>query len=200
MIPEASASGSVELYRASDYPTKWQHDRTLLSNVAGCDATIVPFAGKYFMVLTSTRWNGSTWDKQRVFFAETPLGPWQEQADGLVRVDITNARPAGAAIISDGRILRPAQNSTRFYGSSMTLLDVQQLSETRCHEIPVAAITVVAPVGKFGTHTYTRSSRVEAVDVWGLFETVTEVTLECVPFDAGRFEAHTPSAEAVSGI
>lgn len=200
MIPEASASGSVDLYRAVEYPDRWEHDRTLLSNVPGCDATIIPVAGKYFMVLTSTRWHGSTWDKQRVFFAESPLGPWQEQADGLVRVDLTNARPAGAAILSDGRTLRPAQNSTRFYGSSMTLLDVQQLSENRCQEMPVAAINVVAPAGKFGTHTYSRSRNIEAVDVWGLFETVTEVTLECVPLDSSRLEARAPAAEIASVI
>lgn len=201
MIPEASASGAVDLYRAVEYPDQWEHNRTLLSNVPGCDATIVPVAGKYFMVLTSTRWNGSTWDKQRVFFAESPLGPWQEQASGLVRVDCTNGRPAGAAHTSAGRILRPAQNCSRFYGDSMTLLDVQQLSETHCQEMPVAAIKVVAPVGEFGTHTYSRSRSFEAIDAWGVFGTATTVTLECTPIDAGRPGAYMsePVADAVAG-
>jgi hypothetical protein len=181
MVPEACESGAVELYRAVEYPNRWAFDRTLLDDVPGCDPTIIPFGGMYFMLLTTTRWRGSTWDKQRIFMAASPLGPWKEQDGGLVRMDCTNARPAGAAIVSGGRVLRPAQNCSNFYGGSMTLLEVRRLSASRCHEVPLATIKAVKPSGVLGTHTYSKSRSIEAVDVWGEVSNARRVKLECAP-------------------
>lgn len=200
MIPEACESGAVELYRAAEYPMRWVFDRTLIENVPGCDPVIVPFGGRYFMVLTATRWRGSTWDKQRVFFADSPLGPWQEQAGGMVHMDRTRARAAGAAFNVGERILRPAQNCSKFYGGSMTLLEVRRLSETQCHEVPLATINVTGPGGVTRTHTYSKSRSMEAVDVFGDVSNARQVQLECAPISAGNATAdETRRAGAAAG-
>jgi hypothetical protein len=184
MIPEACESGGVDLYRAVEFPGRWEFERTVLDGVPGCDATIVPFGGKYFMILTSTRWRGSTWDKQRIFVAQSPLGPWQEQAGGLVRVDCTLARPAGPPIACGRKILRPAQDCSRFYGGSMTLLEVRHLSASASSEVPVARLRVIAPAEILGTHTYSKSRTIEAIDVFGDVSATRRVTLECAPISA----------------
>lgn len=199
MIPEACESGAVELYRAVEFPDRWELDRSLLADVPGCDATIIPFGGRYHMILTATRWNGSTWDAQRVFQAETPLGPWHEQAGGLVRIDCTNARPAGAALVRNGRVLRPAQRSTKFYGGSMTLLEIQQLSTAGCREKPVATIKVAGPAGIIGTHTYTKSRAFEAVDVWGEVSEVKTVKVECAAIGDSVEQSSTMRSTRTTG-
>lgn len=180
MLPEACESGSVDLYRAVKYPDKWELDRRLLDGVPGCDATIIPFDGKYFMILTAARRLGTTWDTQRIYYADTPLGPWTEIDGGLTHIDCSNARPAGAAISVGGRLLRPAQDCSQGYGGSMTVMDVQRLSPSGCHEIPVATIKV-AGGGHFCTHTYSKNQKFEVIDVCGDFGARQKISLECAP-------------------
>nr|HPG90038.1 hypothetical protein [Hyphomicrobium sp.] len=180
MLPEACESGSVDLYRAVNYPYQWEFDRRLLDGVPGCDATIIPFGGKYFMMLTASRRLGTTWDTQRIYYADTPLGPWTEIDGGLTHIDCSNARPAGDAISIGGRLLRPAQDCSRGYGSGMVVMDVQQLSRSGCREVPVAKIAV-AGTNEFFTHTYGKNHSFEVVDLYGNFGAAKQVTLACTP-------------------
>lgn len=181
MIPEACASGVVDLYRAVNYPDQWVFDRRLLDGVPGCDATIVAFGGTYFMMLTATRWLGTTWDKQRMFYAQTPLGPWTEMDGGLVRIDCMRARPAGAPVYIGGRILRPVQDCSGGYGSSMGVLEVQSLSPSVCSEVPVARMTALTPASEIFTHTYSRNGQFEVVDVCGAFGAAQQISINCAP-------------------
>ncbi len=181
MVPEACAGGSVELFRAEEYPHEWVHDRTLIDGVAGCDATILHDAGRFVMVLTSRRWLGTTWDNQRIFYATSPLGPWTEHATGLIRIDNALARPAGPALQRGGRQVRPVQNCSKIYGGGMTVLDVRYPDGGEPIEVPVATLFAAAPMGIIGTHTYARSRSIEAVDVFGDLSGVRRVEIQCAP-------------------
>lgn len=189
MMPEASEGGSVELYRAVDFPHRWELDRKLIDGVAGCDATIFPFLDQYWMAMTATRLAGSTWDKMRLFQATSPLGQWREHRGGLVRIDSSNARPAGAALMREGKLIRPAQDSSQFYGGGMTLLEIRDIAAT-CLEVPVAAISAADKYtrARLGTHTYSKSRSTEAVDIYGELSLVTQVTLKCSPIAATATE------------
>ena len=181
MVPEACAGGSVELFRAEEYPHKWVHDRTLIAGVAGCDATILHDAGRFVMVLTTQRWLGTTWDNQRIFYAASPLGPWTEHATGLIRIDNALARPAGPALQRGDRLLRPVQNCADMYGGGITVLEVRYPEGGEPIETPVATLFPAAPRGVIGTHTYTRSRSLEAVDVYGDLSGLRRVEIKCTP-------------------
>src|SRR5690606_10172141 len=45
-------------------------------------------------------------------------------------------RNAGAVIMDGGRIFRPVQDSTNFYGEGMKMMEIVELSETAYHEVP----------------------------------------------------------------
>jgi hypothetical protein len=181
MVPEACAGGSVELFRAEEYPHKWVHDRTLIAGVAGCDATILHDAGRFVMVLTTQRWLGTTWDNQRIFYAASPLGPWTEHATGLIRIDNALARPAGPALQRGDRLLRPVQNCADIYGGGITVLEVRYPEGGEPIETPVASLSPAASRGVVGTHTYTRSRSFEAVDVYGDLSGLRRVEIKCTP-------------------
>ncbi len=181
MVPETCESGSVELYRAVEFPRRWTLDRKLLDGVSGCDATIFYSGATYWMLLTEMRFRRSTWDKQRLYWAHSPLGPWTEHAAGLIRIDSAVARPAGAVIMRNDQILRPAQNCTRRYGGSMVILAIEELNRTAFREIPVAEVTAAPETGLLGTHTYSRSGAIEAVDVWGAKSNRHSAQLICTP-------------------
>lgn len=184
MMPETCESGALELYRADRFPERWVLDRILIDNVRACDATIVKVDGQYLMILTATRWQGSTSDKQRVFCASSPLGPWTEHAAGLLRLDSRCARPAGAALRVGERLYRPAQDCSTRYGGAITLLEVQELSAAVCREVPVARVSVKGSDELVGTHTYSSTSSLEAVDVFGAVANVKTADLNVDPLQA----------------
>ena len=184
MIPESCDRGTVELYRAVEFPYRWELDRILLDDIRGCDATIIPFGNRYWMTLSTTRWLGATTDKQRLFHADSPLGPWTEHAMGLIRIDSTIARPAGAPFQRSGKLLRPAQDCSVRYGGSMKLLEIEALSPSSYRETPVATVSVKMPAELVGTHTYSAFRELEAVDVWGQVTGMRSVQLTCAPVEA----------------
>ena len=49
MVPESEAAGSVRLYRATAFPSKWEYDRTLISGSDLADPTIIHHDGGWFM-------------------------------------------------------------------------------------------------------------------------------------------------------
>lgn len=181
MVPETSEANRVELYRAVDFPYRWEFDRTLIDGIAACDATIMDHAGACWMFLTATRPHGSTWDKLRIYSAPSRLGPWHELPCGLVKIDSKRARPAGAIVRRGGDLLRPSQDCSRFYGGGMTLSRIEALSAQGCRERPLATVRVTSRDDRTGTHTYSRLGDWEAVDVWGDFLGIPLVGLSCEP-------------------
>ena len=49
MLPEASRSGQLLLYRATDFPLAWQQDRLLLPRPL-IDASIVEWQGRWYLL------------------------------------------------------------------------------------------------------------------------------------------------------
>src|SRR5690606_16517856 len=49
MIPEASLSGEIALYRATDFPRGWLKEATLVSGVEAADATVIRHGGRFWM-------------------------------------------------------------------------------------------------------------------------------------------------------
>ena len=87
--------------------------------------------------------------------------------------------PAGAALYRNGTLILPTQNCSTRYGGSTTLLAMSQLSNQSLSSRPVAEISVKTITGMVGTHTYSRSSRFEAIDVWGTFGNAATIDLQC---------------------
>ncbi len=52
MVPESSASGTVDLYRATRYPGGWVKEATLLSGVVASDATLLEQGGRWWIFAT----------------------------------------------------------------------------------------------------------------------------------------------------
>lgn len=186
MMPETCESGALELYRADRFPDRWVLDRVVIDGIRACDATIVQMDGQYCMILTSTRWNGSTSDKQRVFYGSSPLGPWTEHGAGLLRLDSVCARPGGSAFRLNGRLFRPTQDCSTRYGGALTLLETEDLSAAAYREEPVARVEVKTPEGIVGTHTYSANAWLEAVDVFGAVGGIESAELEVQPLAGSR--------------
>lgn len=165
MIPETSARRTVELYRADTFPDRWTLHSILLDDVDLGDATIAAHGDRWWMFAASReRWT-SSWDALALYWAPSPFGPWQPHAANPVMVDRRSARPAGRMLSIDGRLVRPAQESTEIYGAALAFAEVTELSNDGYRQRVVARSL---PWGaNLGLHTYNRSASYEVIDLFG---------------------------------
>ncbi|GJD81684.1 hypothetical protein GCM10007886_00970 [Methylobacterium gregans] len=130
MIPETSQNRTVSLYRADPYPHRWIRERDLLTDIVASDATLIRFAGRWWMFATLHDGAGAHSDMLGLFFADDLFGPWRPHPANPLLIDAGGARPAGAMLVRGGRLWRPVQDCTRLYGGALGLAEVTTLTET----------------------------------------------------------------------
>jgi hypothetical protein len=164
MIPETSGNRSVELYEATAFPSAWRLYAVLIPNINASDVTVCQWDGRWWMFAAVVDHDSSGWDAVSVFWADMLEGPWHPHPMNPVKNDVTSARPAGALIQADGRLLRPAQDCSNGYGSALTWCEVVELTETGFTERVIARQTCPVGSGYYGLHTYNRITSFETVD------------------------------------
>jgi hypothetical protein len=164
MIPETKQNRTVELYRATDFPLKWELDTVLLGDVYAVDATIHCADGKYWMFAGLSNGKYSNSDELALYLANDLRGPWMPHCANPVVSDVRCARPAGALFRDNGRLIRPSQNCGPAYGFAVVFSEVMELDENVYRENAVATIEPDWMPGNLGTHTYSRSASFEAID------------------------------------
>src|SRR5690606_5655893 len=127
MLPEGSASGRLTLYRAARYPDRWTAETVLVEGREISDATLLEHGGFWWLLAAERDGYGSTSDTMVVFHAPALDGPWQPHPMNPVIIDRRQARPGGAFIHSQGRILLPVQDGTHGYGGGLGLSELLQL-------------------------------------------------------------------------
>jgi hypothetical protein len=67
-------------------------------------------------------------ERLHLFYADSLLGEWTPHPMNPVKRDRSNARPAGALFMADGKLMRPAQDSSRTYGGRLVINHVVTLT------------------------------------------------------------------------
>lgn len=165
MLPEASASGSLDLYRAENFPDAWVHDTRLIDEPLH-DATL-HFDGTRWWLFAATQFlKSSSWCALKVFTAETLRGPWQPISTSPVKVDVHSARPAGGLISHGGALWRPAQNCAAGYGHGLTWCRVDCLTPDTFAEHTVGSMQFARTNTCLGPHTWTATQTIETLDLF----------------------------------
>ena len=164
MLPETSANRTIELYRADEYPRKWVLEGTLMEDVVAVDSTLLEHKGLYWMFTNIPAPGARLADELHVFWSDSPLGEWTPHPSNPVVSDARCARPAGALLSENGRIVRPAQDCSGAYGSAVVFREIEELSAESYRERDVSRIDPGWLKRNRGTHTYNRDSAYEVVD------------------------------------
>jgi len=134
MVPESSAAGTVDLYRATRYPGGWVKEATLLSGVVASDATLVEQDGRWWMFATvrdappgAPPGSGCHHDALHLWSAPDFRGPYTPHPANPVLVDPSFARPAGRIVARDGALIRPVQDCAHGYGRALSLARIDRL-------------------------------------------------------------------------
>jgi len=148
MMPESKSVRQVNLYRAVDFPLRWERCATLVTG-AIMDASIIQHRDRWWMF---AGWK-SYWLK--LFHAPSPLGPWQSHWMPIARAySKKNVRPGGRPVhmpvhIADGKgsILRFAQDNRKCYGHQIQAMKVTQLNRLWFRERPYREEPIFSPAG-----------------------------------------------------
>lgn len=164
MIPETSAAGTIELYRAQQVPQTWVRERILMSDVSASDTTIFD-DGRLLWMFTSIAVPGAgPTDELFLFWATSLGGEWTPHPMNPVVSDVRRARPAGRIFRSGNTILRPAQDCSGRYGSAIVLHSIDVLTPTDYQERELRRLDGSWGRGVLATHTYDVSERHEVID------------------------------------
>jgi len=162
MIPETAQASTVQLYRAVNYPERWDLEQILITDVSLGDATLIDHGGLTWLFGSTAR-GGSYWDTLDLYMAEHWRGPYRPHRLNPVLVDARAARPAGPMLSRNGHLLRPAQDCTRGYGSALALCRVDRLDPDGYAQTRLARLGPPL-LGDSGVHTLATGGGLEAID------------------------------------
>jgi hypothetical protein len=161
--PEAYQTKSVPLYVLDVERDSWSQVATLIEGFAAVDPTLFQYDGRWWLFCTN---HGSDVE-QKLFLWHAPdlLGPWEPHCANPVKVDVRSSRPAGRPFLFEGRLYRPAQDSSKGYGCAITINRVNRLTILEFAEEPVAHIRPIqsSPYRR-GIHTLVGCENITVLD------------------------------------
>jgi hypothetical protein len=163
MLPETAQNRTLELYRAIDFPLRWERCAVLMDDEV-VDSSIFEYEGRWWMFTSGLGGSAFKYSELSLFWAESPFGPWHPHPLNPVVCDVRCGRPAGAVFIAGGQLIRPGQDCSRGYGYGITLTRIDLLSTTEYRETPVKTIQPNFARHVCGVHTLNRSTTLELLD------------------------------------
>ena len=121
MLPETKQSGNVTLYKAIDFPMKWEISDTLIKNRRLKDATIL--LEKNLMVAVDDHMN------QLFFESDSLHGEWKESKRFNGRKG-NETRPGGRFFKFQNDWYLPVQDRTYGYGSGISIYKLKDSEQT----------------------------------------------------------------------
>lgn len=164
---ESAAARCVRLYRACDFPLRWQPVADLVSDRVCVDPTLYHRDGCWFLFVNISESGGSTSEELFLFVSEQLTGPFRPHPANPIVSDVRRARPAGRLFEHQGRLIRPAQDCAASYGSAIVFSEVLELSAERYRERPLARLDGSWSSNLDGCHTYSALPTLEVLDARG---------------------------------
>lgn len=161
MMPEGFRSGCVSLYRAAEFPYRWEFVRRITLDQAPIDATPVFHNGMWWMFYTPATTREAKVSALHVAYAAALDGFWTPHPKNPVQIDASCSRPGGTPIVSAGALIIPMQDCRHTYGGAMRPLRVTRLTTTEFEATPGPVLT--APNAQ-GFHTISGVGALTLID------------------------------------
>ena len=147
MIPEeetAATAQFVNLYRATEFPREWIHERTMLSlDHPNNDTIVFRWDGRWWMLVGDSRIHGI-----HAYYADDLFGGWSAHENNPVIQNRQRAgRPGGRPIVSDDGIIVFYQDCEERYGHKLRTFGVSSLSPSTYVDYELEASPVLTPTG-----------------------------------------------------
>lgn len=133
LIPESAAAGSTSVYTLTSLLPR--HRQVFLAADA-VDPTVFHHEGKWWLFCTHKKQQAADL-KLFIYYSDAPVGPWTPHRLNPVKTDICTARPGGTPFVAEGRLYRPAQDSSTGYGAALYIMEIITLTPDAFDEHPV---------------------------------------------------------------
>jgi hypothetical protein len=153
MVPESCVARTVSLYRAADFPHRWERVGTLIDGVELADASPFSYGGSWWLLASSGEKRRRA-DNLHLFYADCLTGRWQEHPmSPVIRNDPQRARPGGRVLIHEGHVYRFAQDCFQTYGREIRAFEITTLTRHTYaeHELATNPIITASGTGWNGT-------------------------------------------------
>jgi hypothetical protein len=166
MVPESKQNRTVELYKCTAFPHKWEFQKNLMEDCLVTDATLVQWQGTWWMFVNKIEIEGaSTWDELFLYYSDNPLSShWTPHPLNPVVSDVRSARPAGRLFERHGRLFRPSQNSSGHYGYGFNICEIVRMTETNYEERVIEQVEPKWDRNIISTHTFNYASGLTIID------------------------------------
>jgi hypothetical protein len=164
-LPEQAEAGAVVLYRAVDFPKRWERVGAILPGVSAADPTL--FRYKYYWWLIYTEAGIESNSRLMLWYASEPTGPWTPHARNPIKIDPRCSRGAGAPFVYDGMLIRPTQDCSVNYGAKIVFNRIITVTPTEFEEEVIGELKP-DPAGSYpcGLHTISQEGELVVIDGW----------------------------------
>ncbi len=126
MLPEAGASKEMRLYKAKEFPYKWELCKVIMHDLYYADPMIYEQDGVWYLWY-NTYIDG---DNLVLYTSDSPLGEWQKHIASPIRTNGDDTRPAGRISAINGQLYYFVQEHIGGYGTGTIAYQVVSLSPT----------------------------------------------------------------------
>ena len=166
MIPESVENRTVELYRCTQFPDKWEFVMNLMEDVSLLDATVLFYNNKWWMFANGAEHKAvSTWDELFLFSSDDLQSQnWTPHPMNPIISDCKRSRPAGKIFEKNGNLYRPSQNSSHKYGYGFNFNKIVLLNEKSYLEEIVSKVEPNWSDDVTATHTFSSAHNLYVID------------------------------------
>lgn len=146
MIPESHQASAVRLYKALQFPTKWQFIKSIIVGHRFSDSSIFQSDNRWWL-LTETN-PEYKFDTLRLYYSEDLLGSWLEHPQSpVIEGNAHIARPGGRVLVINDRIIRYAQDCYPVYGTQVSAIEISRLTTEKYEECLACENPILMPSG-----------------------------------------------------
>ena len=166
MIPESQENKTVELYKCTDFPVKWEFVMNLMEDSKAVDTVVWQYNDKYWLFTNITENQGaSSCDELFLFYADSLLTDnWTAHPQNPIVSDVRCARSAGNIFLHNEQWYRPAQDCGEAYGKAISIQRIDAIDEKTYLEVPVSRIDPDWDEDIIRTHSISQMGTLTCID------------------------------------